>query len=406
MNQQTITKLKLFLSGIQSRYQENEMIFTSLTFTFKSGLKNYKGRAVAEGTKLSWQFKGVREDLAMGDALERILTEAASYDSLLLAYDERAYQIQIQADDKDIRVTNQEKPEKETKDAKTSSLLSRNYLINYQKAKPLLTELGIMTRDGKLRNDKIRKYNQIDHFVEILTGDLEKFRGVNRTVHVVDCACGKSYLSFVLNYYMTEVLKIRTHFTGIDYNPGVIESSREMADNLGYRNMEFIQGDIRTLTTRQKPDMVMSLHACDTATDLALNFGIRNQADLITAVPCCHAEMNTKYSYEPFEAIVKHNILKRRLADTLTDGLRCVILESQGYDTTIMEYISPLETPKNLMIKSYRTGKANEMAEAQLLDLILKLDYAPALYRYLNDLDDPAEKPLCANEEEPNIFSR
>lgn len=406
MNQKTINKLKLFLSGIQSRYGENETMFTALGFTFKSGLKSYQGQVVAEGDGLTWQFKGVRESIALETALKRILEEAASYDSLLLDYDERAYQMQIKADDKDIKITNKEKKEEETKEAKPSSLLSRNYLINYQKARPLLTELGIMTKDGKLRNDKIRKYNQIDHFVEILTRDLEKFQDLNRTVHVVDCACGKSYLSFVLNYYMTEVLKIKTHFIGIDYNEGVIESSRAMAANLGYRNMEFIQGDIRTLTTRHKPDIVMSLHACDTATDLALNFGIRNEAGLITAVPCCHAEMNTKYNYEPFDAILQHNILKRRLADTLTDGLRCVILESEGYDTTIMEYVSPLETPKNLMIRAYRTGKRSDRAEAQLLDLILKLDYAPALYRYLNDLDDPDEEPVCDDEDENNIFSR
>ncbi len=406
MNQQTITKLKLFLSGVQSRYIDNEEMFILLGFAFKSGLKNFKGRAHPEGDGLAFHFKGVRENLNFESALKRILEEAASYETLILDYEERAYSIQIQADDKDIRITNKEKKQEETKEAKPSSLLSRNYLINYQEARPLLTELGIMTKDGKLRNDKIRKYNQIDHFVEILKGDLEKFRDLNRTVHVVDCACGKSYLSFVLNYYMTEVLKIRTRFTGIDYNPGVIESSQKMADNLGYRNMEFIQGDIRTLTTRQKPDIVMSLHACDNATDMALSFGIRNEAKLITAVPCCHAEMNTKYSYEPFEAILKHNILKRRIADTLTDGLRCVILESEGYDTTIMEYVSPLETPKNLMIKAYSNGKRNERAEDQLLDFILKLDYAPALYRYLNGLDDPDEEPLCDETITSNIFSR
>jgi hypothetical protein len=118
-----------------------------------------------------------------------------------------------------------------------------------------------------------------------------------------------------------------------------------------------------------------------------LNFGIRNKAELIIAVPCCHAEMNSQYSFEPFQEILKHGILKRRMADILTDGVRCLLLESAGYDVTIMEYISPLETPKNLMIKAFRTNKRSSRAEDEVNRLILKLNYAPALYRYLNDLE-------------------
>lgn len=136
----------------------------------------------------------------------------------------------------------------------------------------------------------------------------------------------------------------------------------------------------------------MSLHACDTATDLALNFGIRNKADLIIAVPCCHAEMNRNFNYEPFASILKHGILKRRMADVLTDGIRCLILEQEGYDTTIREYISPLETPKNLLIKARRRGRRSDRAEEELMSLIVDLDYAPALYRYLNDLDDAEDQ--------------
>lgn len=393
MNQRTITKLNLFFSGLTSRYEENEALFSILRFTFKSGLKSFPGKAEILEDQLTYYFKGTREVLSFAQALARITEEASLYDGLQLSYEERGYIMEITADDRDVKVKNRELAQDQTA-SEPSPVLNRSYLVNHHHARALLTELDILTKDGKIKNDKIRKYSQIDHYVEILRQDLEKFRGSKHPVHIVDCGCGKSYLSFVLNYYMTEVMKIKTVFTGIDISAQVIESSRQMADRLGYRNMEFIQGDIRHLITKRRPDIVMSLHACDTATDLALNFGIRNRADLIIAVPCCHAEMNRKYHYDPFASILKHGILKRRLADVLTDGVRCLILEQEGYDTTIMEYISPLETPKNLLIKAVRTGRRSAQAEAELLSLILKLDYAPALYRYLNDLDDPEDSML------------
>ena len=401
MNQKTIIKLQLFLSGVVTRYTENESVFTALHFAFKSGLKTYKGRALPKSDGLEYNFKGVTELISLEEVIKKIQTESPLYDSLLLSYEERGSVMEISADDKDVKVKNKAITQTQPKPATdTSTLLNRAYLINHQQARPLLTELDILTKDGKVRNDKIRKYNQIDHYVEILAKDLEKFKNSKKVVHVVDCGCGKSYLSFVLNYYMTEVMKLKTTFTGIDISEKVIAASRSMAERLGYRNMEFIQGDIRNLKTQRKPDIVMSLHACDIATDLALNFGIRNKADLIVAVPCCHAEMNAKYSYDPFAAIMKHGILKRRLADVLTDGVRCLILEQEGYDTSIMEYISPLETPKNLLIKAYKTGKRSSKAESELTDLILKLNYAPALYRYLNDLDIDETEPVCDDEDD------
>lgn len=404
MNQATIGKLKLFFSGLSARYTENEALFRIVRFTFTSGLKKFSGTIQHQPEGLQYQFKGAVQLLDFPTAIATLLAEVPHYERLELHYEERGAVMEITADDRDVKVKNREIKETEAATADPSPLLSRTYLVNHQQARPLLTELGILTREGKIRNDKIRKYSQIDHYVEILEKDLERFRNARHPVHVVDCGCGKSYLSFVLNYYMTEVLKIKTTFTGIDISKGVIESSRAMAERLGYRNMEFIQGDIRTLTTPRHPDIVMSLQACDTATDLALNFGIRNQAGLIIAVPCCHAEMNRNFSYEPFESILDHGILKRRMADVLTDGIRCLILEGEGYDTTIMEYISPLETPKNLMIKAHRTGRRSAAAESELLQLILKLNYAPALYRYLNDLDDPAEEAAPSHDGPDSSF--
>ena len=399
MNQRTTTKLKLVFSGLSSRFQENQQLFKHLHFTFKSGRKSFQGHAEFNESKLIFHFKGSQEELSFDELLNRIHQEASLYDALKLSYQERGHVTEVLADDKDVKVKNRELDPEQIA-SESSPVLNRTYLINHQQARPLLTELDILTKDGKIKNDKIRKYSQIDHYVEILLNDLERFKDSKQPVHIVDCGCGKSYLSFVLNYYMTEVLKIKTTFTGIDISEQVIESSRQMANRLGYRNMTFVQGDIRHLMTKQQPDIVMSLHACDTATDLALNFGIRNKADLIIAVPCCHAEMNRSYEYKPFASILKHGILKRRMADVLTDGIRCLILEQEGYDTTIREYISPLETPKNLLIKARRTGKRSERAEDELMSLILDLDYAPALYRYLNDLDGDDDQMTPSHDED------
>ncbi|MFA9397341.1 MAG: SAM-dependent methyltransferase, partial [Clostridiaceae bacterium] len=246
-------------------------------------------------------------------------------------------------------------------------------------------EINIMTKDGKIKNDKIRKYNQIDHYVEVLDGLFDKLPR-KKTINILDCGCGKSYLSFVLNYYLTEVKKIKCHFIGIDISEGVIESSKKMAEDLGYRNMEFHALDINEYKKDKDVNVVLSLHACDTATDMALAFGIKVKSDIIIAVPCCHKEMLNNYSYEPFKDILKHGILKSRIADALTDGMRTLMLEANGYETSIVEYISPLETPKNLMIRAIRKGDEDDDKMSDYYKLMADLNVTPALYKYLNEI--------------------
>lgn len=395
MNKNNLNKLKLFFSGIEGRFKENKDFFENISFSFKSGLKLFKGTYEFKDGKYIYSFKGIRKDSDIGSCLKDVLKEAELYDELVFVYKERGSIVEISADSRDVKMKNtsledsiEENKSKEIKSehkSSTSTLLNRNYFVNHVSAEKLLKELDILSKDGKVKNDRIRKYNQIDHYIEVLDQDLDRFKG--KTIHIVDCGCGKSYLSFVLNYYITEVKKIKCYFTGIDISPKVIEKSRKMAENLNYRNMEFLCADIRDLKVKRKPDIVLSLHACDIATDLALSFAIKNEAELIVAVPCCHAEMSRKFSYDPFDSILKHGILKRRLADVLTDGVRTLLLESEGYRVSIFEYISPLETPKNLMIKAYRTNKKNEKSLEEFNSLMLQLNYAPALYRYLNNLD-------------------
>ena len=366
MNKTTLDKMAFFFLGLNSRFNENREIFIEIDVRFKAGLKSFKGIGLLnEEDTLSYNYNGVTRLLSFNDVLEDIKKESVHYDSLVLTYKERGTKLIIEASAKGVSMNSEAlKYETSKEEKETSTLLTRDYLIKSKEAAPLLKAIGIMSKDGKVKNDKIRKYNQIDHYVELLSKNFETLKK-QETIHIMDVGCGKSYLSFVLNYYLTEVLRMKCHFIGIDISEEVIETSRKIQKELGYRNMEFHAMDVKDFKDSRKIDVVLSLHACDTATDMALSYGVYQEADFIVAVPCCHKEMLKTYSYEPFEGIMKYGILKARLADTLTDGLRGLLLESHGYEVSIVEYISPLETPKNLMIRAMKKGNRNEKAEKE-----------------------------------------
>lgn len=390
MNKQSITKLQLFLLGLQNRFNESSSIFKGINVTYTAGLKEFKGTGEYEQGKIKYNFNGKTDSYTINELMEKICSDASSYDAVSFIYSERGTDILITADNKQVKMKNIEVKEEMTSEVhkigETSTLLNRDYYIKVGKADPLLKEIGIMTAEGKIKNDKIRKYNQIDHYVELMEGILDKLPA-NQTINVLDCGCGKSYLTFVLNYYLTEVKKKKCHFIGLDYSEKVIEASQKMADDLGYRNMEFHAVDINDYTPDKKIHVVISLHACDTATDMALALGIRVKSDVIIAVPCCHRELLNQYSYEPFKNIIKHGVFKARLADILTDGMRSLMLEAKGYDVSVVEYISPLETPKNLMIRALKSRDENEAALSEYMNLMSSLNSYPALYQYLYNVE-------------------
>lgn len=394
MNKANITKLKLFLMGLENRYNENTSIFKNINVTYTTGLKDFKGIASFENGLLNYNFNGVTKILTINELFNIITSEVEKYDAVSIIYSERGETVSIIADNKNVTMKNvQTKELNNSSDNKgnpqnfhgnTSSLLNRDYYIKVGKADSLLKEINIMSKDGKIKNDKIRKYNQIDHYVELLNGILDELPR-NKVINILDCGCGKSYLSFVLNYYLTEVKKRKCHFIGLDYSKSVIETSKKMAENLGYRNMEFHAIDISEYNPDKEINVVISLHACDTATDMALALGIKLNSDVIIAVPCCHREMLSQYSYEPFKQILNHGIFKTRMADILTDGMRSLMLEAKGYDVSVIEYISPLETPKNLMIRALKKCDEKPDAMDEYMNLMASLNVYPALYCYLNE---------------------
>lgn len=388
MNKKSLGKLNLFFLGIKSRLLENISIFNNISITYTSGLKNFSGSGVYEETKILYRFNGVKYLLSIDDFFAKVLSDSENYDSLTFTYSERGTNILISADNKNTTMktiaTSDVKSESKSSHVVTSPLLNRNYLLKVGPANSLLEAIGILTKDGKIKNDKIRKYNQIDHFIELITKTLDKVpRG--KTLTILDCGCGKSYLTFALNYYLVEVKKMKCHFIGLDISPSVIEASKEIAQKLSYKNMEFHAIDIKNYKPVTNIDVVISLHACDTATDMALALGIKLNAKAIIAVPCCHKEMLGQYKFEPFSSITKHGVFKARLADTLTDGMRSLMLEAKGYDVSVTEYISPLETPKNLLINAIKTSDYNDDAMNAYINLMSKLNVYPALYSFLEN---------------------
>ncbi len=384
MQKKHVSQILLYFSGILGRMEEKADYFIAIDARFDSGTKHFPAHIIKEEEYLLLNWQAAKQKIKISELSDWIAKTAAEYDGAQLIYRERGRNIVIEADGKRVRMRYEDAAAVEPEQQKSTVSAHREYKVNPDLAADLLKEIGILAENGKIKNDKIRKYNQIDYFVELMDEVLGRMEPGKELV-LLDCACGKSYLSFVLNFYLCEIRKLKCRFIGVDYNETVIKASQRIAQKLGYRNMEFVQADLKTYQPPGRINAVISLHACDTATDMALALGIRSQAKAIVCVPCCHKDILKQYQYEPFSAITKHGILKARLADTLTDGLRSVYLESKGYKVSLIEYISPTETPKNIMIRAIYTGRPDQKAEAEYNGLKQMLGVDPAVERFLEE---------------------
>jgi len=242
------------------------------------------------------------------------------------------------------------------------------HLIDPEEAGQLLSIIDLATVNGSIRADMRRKYVQIDNFVKLVEPLLSKSTQRGK-VFILDCGCGKSYLSFVMNYFLRQKLRRSCHFFCIDTNPDLIDKCLQMRDELGYNNMEFRVSKIKDFQPREKVDIVCSLHACDTASDEAIARGIQLKAPFLLVVPCCQHEVINQLKDHPLKAIARHGLYKARLADLLTDALRTLILEAAGYKVTVTEYVPPIYTPKNIMIQAEKVQSTSKMAMEQYLEL-------------------------------------
>ncbi len=236
---------------------------------------------------------------------------------------------------------------------------------------PFLKLLGICDQNGRIHDKRQAKFRQINRFLEHIR-DVLKYLP-DGDIRICDLCCGKSYLSFAVYHYFANVLNRRVSMTGVDLKEDVIEYCSDVAKKLQFDGLEFICGDITKYATEEKPQLVISLHACDTATDIVLEKAAEWKADVILSTPCCHHELNHKLDCPELEFIAKYSMLRQKLCDAATDAMRLKRLESNGYSTDALELIDPDDTPKNIMLRAIKRRHKDSRAEALAAEEYVKI---------------------------------
>ncbi len=235
----------------------------------------------------------------------------------------------------------------------------KRYILEEGRPVPFLKDLGVMTAEGKIVNSRYDKFRQINRFLEFIEDVLPQLPK-DREVRIIDFGCGKSYLTFAMYYYLHELQGLDVRITGLDLKEDVIEHCGQLARQYGYEKLEFLHGDIANYAGADRVDMVVTLYACDTATDYALAKAVGWNAKVILSVPCCQHELNGQMENDLLKSIFHYGIVKERMAALYTDALRAEILENHGYRTQILEFIDMEHTPKNLLLRCVRSGRRKD----------------------------------------------
>ena len=285
-------------------------------------------------------------------------------------------------------ITIKKKMNASTKQPKISLSHNRKkkYILEEGIPVPFLIDLGVMTQNGNIVNAHYDKFRQINRFLEYLE-DILPSLPTGRELRILDFGCGKSYLTFAIYYYLKVLKGYPVRITGLDLKEDVIRHCNELAVKYGYDKLEFLCGDIAYYDGCSQVDMVVTLHACDTATDYALAKAVGWGAKVILSVPCCQHELNKQMKNDLLSPVLHYGILKERMAALMTDGLRAQILEANGYRTQILEFIDMAHTPKNLLIRAVYNGHCADN-KAQIDELLAAFDVNPTLYRLLCKKDN------------------
>ncbi len=244
----------------------------------------------------------------------------------------------------------------------------KKYILSDEEPVDFLVELGVQDEDGRIFDKKRSKFRQINRFLEIVADVENAVVGGKEELYILDLCCGKSYLSFAIYYYFTRIRGLKVVMDCVDLKTDVIEFCDSVAKKLNYQGLHFMAGDIRTFEVRRTPDLTVSLHACDIATDIVLAKGIDSGSRVILSTPCCHHEMmhQLEPQSKPTDFLLEHSILKQKFADAATDALRCKVLQIKGYDVSAMELIDPEETPKNVLIRGIRLKNCDQQPQEQI----------------------------------------
>ena len=263
----------------------------------------------------------------------------------------------------------------------------KNYILEEGAPLPFLIDLGVMTADGAVVKSKSDKFRQINRFLEYIQDILEHL-DISKELNILDFGCGKSYLTFAMYYYLKLIKGYRVNIIGLDLKADVIEHCNKLTKKYGYEGLEFFQGDIASYRGNQAVDMVVTLHACDTATDYALFHAVSWNAKVILSVPCCQHELNKQMKNEILKPILKYGIVKERMSALITDALRAELLELKGYRVQLLEFIDMEHTPKNILIRAvkkennYVVPREKENNYQELVDF---LNVNPCLQRLFDE---------------------
>lgn len=294
---------------------------------------------------------------AAGQIVDLIMHD---YRNINLFTEDSDYQV-IVSKKGSIKVTEKEPTKKQTIEDHNKQ---KQYIIREHEPCDFLCHLGVMNDKGDVFAKKYDKFKQINKFLEIVDDSL-KDRKLQDDFMIIDFGCGKAYLTFALYYYFFFVRNIKVKIIGLDLKKDVIDFCNQTARQLNYQHLEFLYGDIKDFEYKSKVDMVVTLHACDTATDAALVKAIGWNTDIILSVPCCQHEFYDKIENENLEAMLKHGLIKERMSSLVTDSLRSLFLETRGYRVQLMEFIAMEHTPKNILIRAVKTNKDTEKASEE-----------------------------------------
>lgn len=244
-----------------------------------------------------------------------------------------------------------------------------------------MIDLGVMTPEGSIVKAKSDKFRQINRFLEYIE-DVLPYLDRQKELNILDFGCGKSYLTFAMYYYLKILKGYQISIIGLDLKQDVIEECNRLSEKYGYDKLHFLVGDIASYQGSRHIDVVVTLHACDTATDYALYQAVSWGADVILSVPCCQHELNRQIRNDVLAPVLKHGIIKERMSALITDALRAGLLETKGYQVQLLEFIDMEHTPKNIMIRAVRTnGKNQAKALEKLKECMDFLNVDPCLYR-------------------------
>ncbi len=327
------------------------------------------GRTVLQAETLRADNKALHENLAP-DAIERLCELVVAFGQVNLLTGAGACELKCSKSGKRTLIGGDKLQKALASGAGEALAVAAN---DHQKERilsgeePFLKLLGVSDASGRVKDKRQAKFRQINRFLELVRDCLDALPREG-TLRICDLCCGKSYLSFAVYHYFTQVLGRAVRMTGVDLKPDVVEDCNRVAREVGFDGLEFLCGDVGKFETDDHVHLVISLHACDVATDLVLGRALAWGADVILSTPCCHHEMNHTLRCEALAFIARHSMLRQKLCDAATDALRLQKLEANGYAVSALELIDPEETPKNIMLRAIkRPGFRPDSPEARRL---------------------------------------